>query len=448
MTQATPATEPATSGRDIRAIAAETYIYLFPLVLMEITRRQATSQPAGSKPGFGPMGAFAHMREFPPGDFKDVVRPNYDTLYSSAWLDLRDGPVTVSVPDTHGRYYLLPMLDMWTDVFAVPGKRTTGTAAARFSVLPPGWRGPIPAGSVPIQATTSYAWIIGRTQTNGPSDYPAVRQVQNGLSIIAASESGNPVPAPRAAAVDTATPPADQVTAMTGAQFFRLAAELLELHAPHPTDWSVLARAARIGLYPDHSFVYTGLDAATRDAVDGAPAEALRLMHDALPRVARIVNGWQMNTESMGVYGNNYLKRAIVALLGLGANPPEDAIYPINLADADGQPVDGSHDYVLRFAKDELPPVTAFWSVTMYDSGGYPVPNRVGRYAIGDRDKLSYNSDGSLDLYIQHHNPGPDREANWLPAPAGPLGITMRLYAPAPEVIDGRWNPPPIVRTR
>jgi hypothetical protein len=452
MTQATPATEPTTSGRDIRAIAAETYIYHYPLVLMEITRRQLTSQPAGSKPGVGPMGAFAHVRQFPPGDFRDVVRPNYDTLYSSAWLDLRDGPVTVSVPDTHGRYYLLPMLDMWTDVFAVPGKRTTGTAAATFSVLPPGWRGPIPAGSVPIQATTSYVWIIGRTQTNGPSDYPAVRQVQDGLSITpssSASSSANPVPAPRAAAVDAGTPPAEQVAAMTGAQFFHLAAELLELHAPHPTDWSVLARAARIGLHPDHPYHYTALDAAAKDAVDGAPAEALRLMNDALPRVARIVNGWQMNTESMGVYGNNYLKRAIVALVGLGANPPEDAVYPLNIADADGQPVDGSHDYVLRFAKDELPPVAAFWSVTMYDGEGYPVPNRIGRYAIGDRDKLSYNSDGSLDIYIQRHNPGPDREANWLPAPSGGrLGVTMRLYAPAPEVIDGRWNPPPIIRTR
>lgn len=448
MTQTTAATEPRRSGHEIQAIAAETYIYLYPLVLMEVTRRQLTGQLAGTRPGVGSMGTFTHMREFPAGDFRDVVRPNYDTLYSSAWLDLRGGPVTLSVPDTRGRYYLLPMLDMWTDVFAVPGKRTTGTAAARYSVLPPGWRGRVPADTVPIQAPTSYAWIIGRTQANGPDDYPAVRQVQDGLSITPAGP-GSPVPAPRAEAADTGTPPAEQVAAMTGGLFFGLAADLLELHPPHPTDWSVLARAARIGLYPERPFRYTALDTATRDAVDAAPAEALRLMNDALPRMAPIVNGWQMNTESMGVYGNNYLKRAIVALVGLGANQPEDAVYPLNLADAGGQPVDGRYDYVLHFDKSELPPVSAFWSVTMYDAEGYPVPNTAGRYAIGDRDKLSYNADGSLDLYIQHGNPGPAREANWLPAPLGsPLGITMRLYAPAPEVLDGRWNPPPITRTR
>jgi hypothetical protein len=448
MTQATPATEPRTSGHEIAAIAAETYIYLYPLVLMEITRRQLTSQAAGTKPGVGPMGRFSHIREFPPGDFRDVVRPNYDTLYSSAWLDLRGGPVTVSVPDTRGRYYLLPMLDMWTDVFAAPGKRTTGTAAASYAVLPPGWRGGISADTVPIQAPTSYAWVIGRTQTNGPADYPSVGRVQDGLSITP-SGHWNPVPAPREQAADTETPPAEQVAAMSGGQFFGLAAELFELHPPHPTDWSVLARAERLGLRPGQPFGYAALDAATRNAVEGAPAEALRLMNDALPRMGRIVNGWLMNTDSVGVYGNNYLKRAIVALAGLGANQPEDAVYPLNMADASGEPVDGGNEYVLHFAKDELPPVAAFWSVTMYDPEGYPVPNPADRYAIGDRDNLRYSSNGSLDLYIQHDNPGPDREANWLPAPFGsPLGTTMRLYAPAPEVIDGRWNPPPITRTR
>lgn len=443
MTQTTAATEPRRSGREIKAIAAETYIYLYPLVLMEITRRQMTSQPDA-----GPIGTFTHMREFPPGDFRDVVRPNYDTLYSVAWLDLRGGPVTMSVPDTHGRYYLLPMLDMWTDVFAVPGTRTTGTAAARYSVLPPGWRGRVPEGTVPIQAPTSYAWVIGRTQANGPADYPDARRVQDGLSITPAGP-GNPVPTPRAEVADTDTPPPEQVAAMTGAMFFGLAADLLELHPPHPTDWSVLARAERVGLHPERPFRYTALDTATKDAVDAAPAEARRLINDAMPRMARVVNGWQMNTETMGVYGNNYLKRAIIALVGLGANQPEDAVYPVNLTDATGQPVDGRNDYVLHFAKGELPPAAAFWSVTMYDPEGYPVPNPAGRYAIGDRDNLSYNGDGSLDLYIQHDNPGPDREANWLPAPVGaPLGITMRLYAPAPEVLDGRWNPPPITRTR
>ena len=162
--------------------------------------------------------------------------------------------------------------------------------------------------------------------------------------------------------------------------------------------------------------------------------------------MARVVNGWQMNTDSMGVYGNFYLKRAIVAMIGLGASQPQDAIYPLNVADADGQPLTGDNDYVLHFEKGELPPVEAFWSVTMYDAEGFQAANPINRFAIGDRDSLSYNNDDSLDLYLQHENPGPQRESNWLPAPRGPLGVTMRLYAPAPQALDGRWNPPPIQR--
>jgi hypothetical protein len=154
-----------------------------------------------------------------------------------------------------------------------------------------------------------------------------------------------------------------------------------------------------------------------------------------------------MNTDTMGVYGNFYLKRAIIALVGLGANQPEDAVYPLNVSDADGRPVTAENKYVLHFSKDELPPVDAFWSLTMYDAEGFQVANPLNRFAIGDRDALKFNADGSLDLYIQSESPGPDNEANWLPAPKnGTLGLTMRLYAPRPQVIDGLWNPPAIKR--
>jgi hypothetical protein len=148
--------------------------------------------------------------------------------------------------------------------------------------------------------------------------------------------------------------------------------------------------------------------------------------------------------DMIGVYGNAYRRRAVVALVGLGANPPEDAVYPLLTADADGHPVAGEHDYALHFDADMLPPADAFWSVTMYDSEGYQVANELNRFAIGDRDPLTFNADGSLDIYLQHTNPGPDRESNWLPAPLGPLGITMRLYAPRREVLDGTWSPPPV----
>ena len=160
----------------------------------------------------------------------------------------------------------------------------------------------------------------------------------------------------------------------------------------------------------------------------------------------RSVNGWETNTDSIGVYGNFYLKRAIVSMVGLGANQPDDAIYPLNVADGNGQPLDGTHDYILHFEQDQLPPVDAFWSVTMYDAEGFPAANPINRFAIGDRDDLTYKEDGSLDLYVQHDGPGDGHASNWLPAPRGPLAVTMRLYAPAPQALDGRWTPPPIRR--
>jgi hypothetical protein len=438
-----------TEGLDAGVVGVEAYVYLYPLVLMELTRRQMTNLPAGQRPGFGPAGEFAHVRQFPPADFKVVVRPNFDTLYSSAWLDLTQEPMVVSVRDTHGRYYLLPMLDMWTDVFAVPGKRTTGTAAAAYAVVPPGWHGDLPADVERVDAPTPYVWIIGRTQTNGPADYEAVGAVQDGMAITPLSRWGQASEPPTVEiddSVDMATPPLDLVNGMSGREFFTLAAELLRQHPTHPSDWSLLARMRRIGLRPGEGLDYDALSAETRAALDAAPERGLTHMHEALPRLARVVNGWQMNTDSMGVYGNFYVKRAIVAMVGLGANQPEDAIYPLNIVDADGQPLDGDHDYVLRFGADELPPVGAFWSVTMYDADGFQAPNVLDRFAIGDRDPLAYNDDGSLDLYLQHESPGADRESNWLPAPRGPLGITMRLYAPAAEALDGRWNPPAVRR--
>src|SRR5262249_8917315 len=221
-------------------------------------------------------------------------------------------------------------------------------------------------------------------------------------------------------------------------------AELMKRNPPHVTDWSIVARMKRIGLEPGKSFDATQVSA---DVVKQGAAAGLKLMQDKAPTIARVSNGWQMNTDTMGVYGNYYLKRAIIAMVGLGANQIEDAIYPLNVGDANGQPVIAENNYVLHFSKEELPPTGAFWSLTLYDAEGFQVANPLNRFAIGDRDALKYNADGSLDLYIQHQNPGPNKEANWLPAPKnGRLGLTLRLYAPKPEVAEGRWNPPAIKR--
>ena len=432
---------------EIHDIGLNAYIYLYPLVTMEISRRQLTNNAPGEKPGHGPMNAFAHIREFPSADFREVVRPNFDTLYSITWLDLSDGPIVVSAgSDDDGRYYELPMYDMWTDAFAVPGQRTSGTGVGHWAVVPPGWTGEIPDGVDRIDAPTPTIWIIGRTQTNGPADYPHVHQFQDGLRLTALADwgTGRALEAPftRDPSIDMETPPLRQVNAMSGEQFFDLAMELLAVHPPHLTDWPQVAQMNRIGLRAGAR--YADLDPAVRAQLDGAPTAGIATMQSVFPHVARVVDGWQMNVDTMGVYGNFYVKRAIVAMLGLGANAAEDAVYPMLLTDADGDPIDGDHAYVLHFEKSQLPPVRAFWSLTMYDAEGFQAANELDRFAIGDRDALEYNGDGSLDLYIQHDNPGPDKVSNWLPAPKGPLGLTMRLYSPKTEVLIGAWNPPPV----
>jgi hypothetical protein len=437
---------PAITEAEAHAIAVEAYLYFYPLVTMDVTRKQLINTEPGKGLG-GPMNAFDNIPAFPSADMRVVVRPNFDTLYSSGWIDLTREPMVISVPDTGGRYYLLPMLDMWTDVFASPGWRTTGTKAANFLLTPPKWNGNVPAGFTHINAPTPYVWIIGRTKTDGPADYDAVHTVQKGYKITPLSGWGKPPVAVKASiepSVDIKTPPKKQVDTMQGAKYFAYAAELLKLHPTHATDQPIVARMKRIGIEPGKSFEFDRLDVAAQKAIEGAPADAQKLMEWKVPTLARVVNHWSMNTDSMGVYGNYYLKRAVVTQFGLGANLPEDAIYPLNLADESGKPLDGTSKYAIHFAKDEIPPVNAFWSITLYDPEGFQVANSINRFAVSSWMPFKRDADGSLTLYIQNESPGSDRESNWLPAPKGPFNLTMRLYAPKAEALTGVWNPPPV----
>jgi hypothetical protein len=442
------------------AIGVNAYLYFYPLITMDITRKQLTNTEPGKGIG-GPMNTFANIGEYPTADMKVVVRPNFDTLYSSAWLDLTKEPMIVSVPDTGGRYYLLPMLDMWTDVFASPGWRTTGTLAGNFIVVPPGWRPDLrdrlieefklPKDTQRVDSPTPYVWIIGRTKTDGPQDYEAVHKIQAGYKITPLSQWGKAPEAVEAkidSTVDMKTPPKIQVDTMPATEFFAYAAELVKLHPPHITDQPIIALMKRIGIEVGKSFDIDKVDPAVKKGLERAPQGAQELMQWKTPTLARVVNGWLMNTDTMGVYGNYYLKRAIVTQLGLGANLPEDAIYPSNLSDESGKSLDGANKYTIHFDKGATPPVGAFWSITLYDQDGFQVANQLYRFAVSSWMPFTYNQDGSLDLYFQNQSPGAAKEANWLPAPKGPFNLLMRLYAPKSEALTGKWNPPPVVRTQ
>lgn len=426
-----------------RRIATDAYVYFYPLVLMEITRRVSTNSPFSPTAARGPMGTLVHSRAYPPAQFKTVVRPNFDTLYSSAWLDLRSQPSIVSLPAVEDRFFMFPIYDMWTEIFASPGTRTHGTDALNFAICERDWRGDLPSGVIRIDAPTPIVWIIGRVETRGVDDYEYVHSLQDQMRLTPLSTWPNDeIPTfERDEGIDMKTPPMFQVENLPARDFFLLASELATLHPPHSTDWSMTARLARTGFRVGEIFDIDQCDETTRRAYEEAHALANEMTRRRLSSIAPLVNGWS-SIADMGVWGNSYLKRAMIARMGLGANPQEESIYPNLQRDNTNRALHGSSRYVLRFEADELPPVDAFWSITVYDEFGYQVENELNRFALGDRDELDFNADGSLEILLSHHAPETSSEQNWLPVPETAFAVTMRLYLPKEEALLATWRPP------
>lgn len=421
----------------------------FPLVLMDLSKSLLVSQPG---PDGRPIGVnrLDHRRRFPDASFTDVVSPNADTLYSMAWLDLSGEPMILDVPPSDGRYHLLPLLSAWTDVFASPGSRTTGGNGGTYAMVGPHGAGvELPAGVHEIGAPTSMAWMIGRIQADGPDDYGGAHQFQDGLRLSplsawlagTAPARGDPAPPSPSPFAGAAATPVEQVAAMGGAEFFTRLSALMIANPPALADAPALERFARIGLRP--GTFDPGL--APTDAVDEGVRAGFGGLQDFLSRPGELVNGWALRKD-LGRYGTAYAKRAVVALAGLGANQDEDAVYPRAAVDGEGRPLSGEHRYRLRFEAGRLPPALAFWSLTMYNDRQSFVDNPLGRYAIGDRDRLVTNRDGSLDIYLQEHPPGEREAPNWLPAPASSFNVILRIYWPGDDVLIGAWVPPPIER--
>jgi hypothetical protein len=360
------------------------------------------------------------------------------------------------VPDTAGRYYVMECIDAWSNNFAYPGRRATGTAEGEFLLAPRGYGGEVPDGIRVIHAPTNVFVIAGRLQVDGDGDLPTVRALQDQFTLTPLSvHSGGAAPGPLAGLPQ----PDERVpTELEWWERFRVA---LAAFPPPKADAPFLAGCAKLGLTaPDSPYIDLDPERA-QVLIEGAKAgEAM--IEQLMKQVHASPAGWQ---SAMHLFDYNldffelgaidapqwkipdrtqaYVTRAVVARAGLWGNHGYEANYEIIWVDADGQPLHGAGSYELRL--DPAPPVDAFWSLTMYDAEGFQVANPLNRFAIGDRDALKYNADGSLDLTIQHDDPGAEKQANWLPSPAGgPLGLTLRLYAPKPEALDGRWAPPPV----
>jgi hypothetical protein len=413
---------------------------------MEMTRRVVTNVPAvaGTR---GPMGQFVNLRQYPDASFRDVTAPNADTLYSTAWLDVGKEPWVLSIPDMKDRYFLVPMLDGWTNVFQVPGKRTTGTKAQIYAITGPGWKGSLPPGVKEYKSPTSMVWIIARTYCTGtPEDYAAVHALQDQFKLVPLSSYGKPYTPPAGTvdpSIDMKTAVRDQVNRMDAVSYFTLLAQLMKANPPAAADAPELAKFAKIGLVAGKDFDASKLDADFAKRIPQVAFDRIMLQFKVGKSVKNI-NGWMFDTET-GIYGTDYLNRAFVTAIGLGANRVQDAVYPTSLKDAEGKAYDGANKYVMHFPKGQLPPVAGFWSVTMYDANYFFVANPINRYSISARQNLKANPDGSIDLYIQNQSPGADKESNWLPAPKDKFILMLRMYWPnekSPSIINGTWKPP------
>jgi hypothetical protein len=435
-------------GLEDFALATDAYIYGYPLMTVEMTRKIVTNvaAPAGMR---APMGSISKAREYPNASFRDVTAPNADTLYTQAFFDVGKEPWVLSIPDMKGRYALFPMLDGWTTIFQVPGKRTTGTGAQTYAITGPGWKGALPAGVKEYKSPTSIVWLLGRIYCTGtPEDYAAVHRLQDEMKLVPLSSYGKSY-TPSAGTVDPGidmkTAVREQVNRMDAVAYFTQLCKLMKDNPPAAADAPQLAKFARIGIVPGQDFDASKLKA---DFVKRVPEVAFDriMLQFKVNKDMKDENGWGFTTKT-GIYGTDYLMRALVTAIGLGANRPQDAVYPTSLKGADGRKYNGASKYVMRFGKGQLPPAIGFWSLTMYDAAYFFVSNPLNRYSISARQNLKSNPDGTTDLYIQNESPGKDKESNWLPAPPGDFVLMLRLYWPSeknPSIIDGSWKIPPV----
>ena len=444
----------AITEEEAHAIGVDAYLYFYSLG-HHGHDPQAAHQSSRAWRHRRPDEQLRQRSEFPSADMSVVVRPNFDTLYSSAWLDLTKEPMVVSVPDTDGRYYLLPMLDMWTDVFASPGWRTTGNAGRQF----PGRAARMAAGSARslhrgiqaadstqrIDAPTPYVWIIGRTKTDGPADYDAVHKIQAGYKITPLSQWGKaPVP-PEVKidpTIDMKTPPKMQVDTMPAGKYFAYAAELLKLHPPHITDQPIIARLEAHRLRARQELRRrqgrSGRPEGARErAGGGAEADGVE-SSDARQGRQRLVDEHRHHGRLRQLLSQARHRRA--------ARPRREP--------AGGRDLSAQSRRRRPASRSTAPTTTrsistrarcrrsnAFWSITLYDARRLPGRECAQPLRRLELDAVQIQSDGSLDLYFQNESPGADKEANWLPAPKGPFNLTMRLYAPKSGRADRQMEP-------
>ena len=444
----TPGVEEAVST------AIDAYLYGYPLITFDVARMQQTNV-AVPDAEHAPMGQMIRMRTYPAVDNHCCAAPNADTLYTEAWLDVSKEPWILRIPDMGNRYYIIPMLDGYSEVFSVASPATTGYKAQTYAITGPGWTGSLPAGVTQVKSATGMVWVLGRVYCTGtPEDYKAVHALQDKFALVPLSSYGKPYTPPPGQVdpnFDMKTAVRKQVDALDIDAYFTRLAQLMLTNPPTAADAPLVTRMAKIGLVPAQDYDPSKLGMFDKEAIKAVPKLALLKMVKLL-KEQKTTNGWLYFTSGVGNWGTDYPLRAMGNMLGPGWNRPQDAVYPLSQKDANGDDYNGAdHKYVMHFEKGQFPPVKAFWSITLYDPDFFFAPNSINRYELSQRNKFITNADGSVDMYLQADSPGKAKEANWLPAPKGKFVLVMRLYWPTtapPSILDGSWTPPPAKRAQ
>ncbi len=424
--------------------ASEIYLYGYPLVLMENTRKAFMDDSSY------PPNHFVHSRTFPDHTFRTVVRPNRDTLYSVAWLDLSEQPVVLSVPEIADRYYVMPFMDMWTNVFDAVGTRKTGTAAGKYLISGPDCDHELPAGLTKIVSPTQVVWLIGRLQVHSEKDLNNALALQSSFKLMSLQEYNTESWKDDILEFPTdaqSSNPAAISNALDARDFLNQLMRLMgTMHSISPVDKPMLEKISSFGLLPDINFDYASLNPWNRFILNQAVSLTQNQLRPSIEASVEreLINGWAMRTQGIGRYGSDYQTRAAIANIALAALPSEEAIYANTTTDGNGELLSGDHSYRIEFGAGALPPANAFWSLTVYDENGYLTANPIGRYAIKSRDTLDINQDGSTTILLQHEPP--KETTNWLPIPKEPFAVTLRMYLPDETLTSGQWQPPVISR--
>lgn len=441
-----PSTEvkPYISDSSITGEEAELiYDYAYPLVLMQITQDLMFTVPFRDR---GYPNQFIMFDELAKPENRAVVLGNRNTLYCVGWVDLSRGPVVFEIPDMGDRYYVMPLLDAWTNTFKALGSRTTGQAAQKYLVVAEDWEGEVLGDFEVITSPTNMVWITGRIQADSPEDAKQVSELQDQYVLTTYQQyNGGDDPFadydPDYQALQVRKPVPYSLD-MDTEDFFD---EFLRSWPANPSadeDGEIIELLARAGMEAGVTTDFASLDGNVQKQLAAALHNKQSAYLSAFYAGSEQTETWIFNRERMGTWGVDFERRAYWAMWGLGANLVEDAVYGVSQLDADLEQLHGTSVYKLTFEKGLTPPTNAFWSVTTYDNEGYLEENELNRYSLGSNHELVYNEDGTLDMYLSHEKP--EGELNWVPAPKEAFKVLLRIYWPKEQALDGTWNIPPL----